>query len=130
MKVFYYNGTQRASRSINAKLVDSVLGSTLRSVDVSGIGFRTDMHCSSWLDETPTSRIITRFTQDIATIDGNLTWSFSVVVELCVEMTIRLGGPVFFTPVFLLPGVLITVLGVYIGNIYLRAQMSVKREMR
>ena len=45
-------------------------------------------------------------------------------------MVIKLGGPVLFTPVFLLPGVLIGVLGGYIGNIYLRAQMSVKREMR
>jgi hypothetical protein len=32
--------------------------------------------------------------------------------------------------VFLLPGVSIALLGVYIGNIYLRAQMSVKREKR
>ena len=29
---FYNNATQRASRSINGQLVDSVLGSTLRSV--------------------------------------------------------------------------------------------------
>ena len=35
--LFYYVGTQRASRSINAKLVDSVLGSTLRSVRAAGL---------------------------------------------------------------------------------------------
>ena len=35
--LFYYVGTQRASRSINAKLVDSVLGSTLRLVKVTGL---------------------------------------------------------------------------------------------
>ena len=40
--LFYYVGTQRASRSINAKLVDSVLGSTLRSVSLQGLGFHTD----------------------------------------------------------------------------------------
>jgi hypothetical protein len=45
-------------------------------------------------------------------------------------MIIKLAGPVLFTPVFLLPGGLITILGVYIGNIYLKAQMSVKREKR
>lgn len=128
--LFYFVGTQRASRSINAKLVDSVLGSTLRSVKVANLGFHTDILCSSWLDETPASRIITRCTQDIATVDGSLTWSFSSVVEICTEMVIKLGGPVLFTPIFLLPGVLIAVFGVYIGNVYLRAQMSVKREKR
>ena len=45
-------------------------------------------------------------------------------------MIVKLGGPVFFSPIFLIPGVLIAVLGMYLGNIYLKAQMSVKREMR
>ena len=128
--LFYYVGTQRASRSINAKLVDSVLGSTLRSVRLAGSGFLTDILCSSWLDETPTSRIITRCTQDIGTVDGNLLYSFADVVEIVTTMLTKLGGPVFFTPIFLLPGVSIAFLGVYIGNLYLKAQMSVKREKR
>ena len=41
--LFYFAGAQRASRSINVKLVDSVLGSTLRSVRVAGLGFHTDI---------------------------------------------------------------------------------------
>jgi len=45
-------------------------------------------------------------------------------------MIVKLGGPVFFSPIFLIPGVFIAVLGMYLGNIYLKAQMSVKREMR
>ncbi|KAF8157953.1 multidrug resistance-associated ABC transporter [Crassisporium funariophilum] len=108
----YNLATQRASRTINAQLVDSILGSTLR-----------------WLDETPTSRVIARCTQDIATLDNDLAWNFGGVVELAVFMIVKLGGPVIFTPIFLLPGVLILFLGVQLGNIYLRAQMSVKREM-
>ena len=52
------------------------------------------------------------------------------LAELGLSMAIKLGGSVVFTPVFLLPGVLIATLGVYIGNIYMRAQMPVKREMR
>ena len=43
---------------------------------------------------------------------------------------VKLAGPVIFTPIFLLPGVVIGVVGVYLSNIYLKAQMSVKREMR
>jgi len=45
-------------------------------------------------------------------------------------MVVKLSGPVMFTPIFLLPGILIAGLGMYLGNIYLKAQMSVKREMR
>ena len=45
--IFVY-GALRASRTIHRDLVTSVLGTTLR-----------------WLDKTPTSRIITRCTQDI-----------------------------------------------------------------
>ncbi|KAF8803422.1 multidrug resistance-associated ABC transporter [Phlegmacium glaucopus] len=108
---YYYVGTQRASRSINGKLVDSVLGSTLR-----------------WLDETPTSRILTRCTQDVATVDGELPFNLAGVAEILVDMVVKLGAPILFTPIFLLPGILIAAIGVYIGNIYLKAQMSVKRE--
>ncbi|PPQ73481.1 hypothetical protein CVT26_010183 [Gymnopilus dilepis] len=108
----YIYGSLRASRTINALLVDSVLGATLR-----------------WLDETPAARIITRCTQDIATIDGSLAMDFSYVVELFVYMLVKLTGPVILTPIFLLPGLLIAVLGMYLGTLYLKAQMSVKREM-
>ena len=130
---FFNVGTQRASRSINEKLVDSVLGSTLRSVGFvcSLIEFQTKIPpCSRWLDGTPTSRIITRCTQDIVTVDGDLAKKMASLAELVVSMAIKLGSSVIFTPVFLLPGVLIATLGVYIGNIYMRAQMPVKREMR
>jgi len=109
--IFFNVGAMRASRSISGRLVDSVLSSTLR-----------------WLDETPASRIITRCSQDIAAIDGSLSWNLANLVETLTAMMMKLGGPVLFTPIFLLPGVLITIFGVYIGNIYLRAQMSVKRE--
>lgn len=55
---------------------------------------------------------------------------FALTVELFLSMLVRLTGPVIFTPIFLLPGLVIAILGVYLGNLYLKAQMSVKREMR
>ncbi|KAF9525551.1 multidrug resistance-associated ABC transporter [Crepidotus variabilis] len=109
--LFYNLGTQRASRSINSQLVHSLLNSTLR-----------------WLDETPASRMITRCTQDMAAIDIQLTWCLNGLVSLLVGMVVKLSGPVFYTPIFILPGIFIAVVGSYIGNIYLKAQMSVKRE--
>jgi hypothetical protein len=38
-------------------------------------------------------------------------------------MLVRLGAVLFFTPVFLLPGICIAVIGAWIGNIYIHAQL-------
>ncbi|THH12876.1 hypothetical protein EW146_g7283 [Bondarzewia mesenterica] len=108
----YVFGTLRASRSIHRKLIQSVLGTTLR-----------------WLDTTPTSRVIARCTQDIRAIDGpvanNLTW----VIEITSTMLIKLAAVVVLTPAFLVPGIFVSLLGGWCGQIYMKAQLSVKREM-
>ncbi|KAG0697813.1 hypothetical protein DFH29DRAFT_984146 [Suillus ampliporus] len=90
----YYLGSMRASRTIHKKLIQSVLGTTLR-----------------WLDTTPTSR--------------GIGW----VVELSLTMIVKLGAVVVMTPIFLVPGLFIGLLGGWIGRIYMKAQLSVKREM-
>ncbi|KAF9479224.1 multidrug resistance-associated ABC transporter [Pholiota conissans] len=108
----YNSRTQRASRTINDQLMDSVLRSTFR-----------------WLDETPSFRIIARCTQDIGAIDGNVTQLFAHVVETAITLIIKLSGPIVLTPAFLVPALFIGGLGAYMGNVYLKAQMSVKREM-
>lgn len=108
----YYRGSMRASRTIHKKLVQSVLGTTLR-----------------WLDTTPTSRVITRCTQDIRAIDGPFAQGIGWVVELSLTMIVKLGAVVAMTPVFLVPGLFIGLLGGWIGRIYMKAQLSVKREM-
>ena len=37
---------------------------------------------------------------------------------------------IIFTPFFLFPSVAVAGLGIFLGNMYIKAQMSVKREMR
>ncbi|KAI0750650.1 hypothetical protein C8Q80DRAFT_1097969 [Daedaleopsis nitida] len=108
----YLFGVLRASRSIHKSLVGSVLSATLR-----------------WLDKTPTSRIITRCTQDIQAIDGQLANSLGWVMELTVAIVMKFLAVVSFSPVFTVPGLLVSVLGGYCGQIYMKAQLSVKREM-
>ncbi|KAH7918845.1 hypothetical protein BV22DRAFT_1100101 [Leucogyrophana mollusca] len=108
----YYYGTMRASRTIHKQLVQSVLGTTLR-----------------WLDTTPTSRVITRCTQDIRAIDGPLAEGVGVVVEVTLTMIVKLGAVVVMTPTFLLPGLVIAVVGGFVSRMYMKAQLSVKREM-
>ncbi|CCM01503.1 uncharacterized protein FIBRA_03559 [Fibroporia radiculosa] len=102
--IVYVYGALRASRSIHKTLI-------------------------TWLDMTPTSRIITRCTQDIAAVDGPITEYFRAVAEISLAMLIKLAAVVVMSPIFLIPGVLIAILGGWCGQIYMKAQLSVKREM-
>ena len=130
--IFYVYGSLRASRRISTTLIDSILGSTLRWVrrtqywplqKLRGISNR-------WLDETPTGRIIARCTQDIRAVDGPIPNAIMVLTELGITLLTKLVVIVIFTPIFLLPSMFIATFGFFLGNLYLRAQLSVKREMR
>ena len=44
-------------------------------------------------------------------------------------MLIKLGAVVILTPVFFLPGLLVALIGGICGQIYMKAQLPVKREM-
>ncbi|KAJ3872652.1 ABC transporter type 1, transmembrane domain-containing protein [Lentinula edodes] len=108
----YVWGTVRASGFIHRRMVNSILGTTMR-----------------WLDKTPVSRIITRSTQDMNTVDASITQSFCDFVDACICLLSRLAAIVLFSPIFLLPGFLLLLIGTCIGKIYFKAQMSVKRQM-
>lgn len=47
-----------------------------------------------------------------------------------VGALIKLSVIAYMSPTFLFPGVLIGLLGISFGNLYLKAQLSVKRELR
>ena len=42
----------------------------------------------------------------------------------------KIAAIIVFTPLFAFPGLGVAAFGFYLGNLYLKAQMSVKREMR
>ncbi|KAH9028052.1 ABC transporter type 1, transmembrane domain-containing protein [Lactarius deliciosus] len=108
----YTFGALRASRTIHRILIDSVLNTSLR-----------------WLDTTPTSRIITRVTQDIRALDGPIADAFFWVIDISVGMLLKFIAVVYFTPAFSAPGIAIAVLGAWLGRIYMKAQIAIKREM-
>ncbi|KAF9466481.1 hypothetical protein BDZ94DRAFT_1280783 [Collybia nuda] len=110
--VVYTFGTLRASRAIHKQLVTSVLGTTLR-----------------WLDTTPTSRVITRCTQDIGAVDGPIAGMIQWLSELTIAMLVKLGAVVILTPIFFGPGITVALVGGWCCRIYMAAQLSVKREM-
>ncbi|KZV73085.1 ATP-binding cassette transporter [Peniophora sp. CONT] len=109
--VFVY-GLIRAAKRIHAKLIGSVLGTTLRVLDV-----------------TPTSRFMARCTQDIRSVDGPVASEFRELITLFAQMLVKLIAIVLVTPAFLLPSIFLFALGGYAGNVYMAGQLSVKREM-
>ncbi|TFK52961.1 P-loop containing nucleoside triphosphate hydrolase protein [Heliocybe sulcata] len=108
----YFRGSIRASRRIHHHLMQSVLHTTLR-----------------WLDETPTSRIMTRCTQDIRTIDGPMVMVTSDFAENAVSMLLKFLAISFLIPAFMVPGLLAAILGSKLGQTFLKVQLAIKREL-
>ncbi|THH11785.1 hypothetical protein EW145_g436 [Phellinidium pouzarii] len=108
----YVYGSIKASRAIHKRLIESITGTTLR-----------------WLDSTPSGRIIARCTQDIRAVDGPISQTLGWVVELTITLIMRMVAVVYFTPIFVFPGIIVGALGSWFGQIYIKAQLSVKREM-
>lgn len=52
------------------------------------------------------------------------------LIDLALNCLIKLGAIVLFTPIFIFPGLAVAVVGTVLGNWYLKAQLSIKREMR
>ena len=53
-----------------------------------------------------------------------------VLSELGITLLTKLAVIIIFTPIFVFPSMIIAIFGFFLGNLYLRAQLSVKREMR
>ncbi|VDB84814.1 unnamed protein product [Peniophora sp. CBMAI 1063] len=110
--VVYMFGFIRASRKIHQQLVDAVLGTTLRV-----------------LDKTPISRILTRCTVDMRTVDGPLAAFLEQALGALVDILFKLIAIVIMAPAFLVPSLLAFVIGRFIGQIYTAAQLAVNRVM-
>ena len=65
----------------------------------------------------------------LCTVDGPIGQYFAWVVELSTYMAIKLSAAVIVAPIFIIPGIVVAVLGGICGQIYMRGQLSVKREM-
>ncbi|KAJ7776222.1 P-loop containing nucleoside triphosphate hydrolase protein [Mycena metata] len=110
--IYFTLGSFNASKSIHKQLVDSIMSATFR-----------------WLDITPTSRIITRCTEDTDAVDDALSDGLWELVDTSLGMLTAFVAVVIYSPAFVIPGILVGVIGVACGRIYLASQMSVKREL-
>ncbi|KAJ7691733.1 P-loop containing nucleoside triphosphate hydrolase protein [Mycena rosella] len=82
----------------------SILGTTLR-----------------WLDITPASRVIARFTADITAVDGPILNVFAGFVHVTISMVISFGAVVFLTPLFSIPGVFAAIIGGTVGQLFIKS---------
>ncbi|TDL15052.1 P-loop containing nucleoside triphosphate hydrolase protein [Rickenella mellea] len=111
--ILWVTGSMRASRVVHYTLIQSILTAQLR-----------------WLDTVPMGRVITRCTQDIDALDN----SFSTTASALLFATISIVGN-FFVSVYmagwpaLLSGGIMVILGGWLGIVYLKAQLSIRREM-
>ncbi|KAL0960612.1 hypothetical protein HGRIS_005644 [Hohenbuehelia grisea] len=105
-------GSLRASRVIHESFMNAVLGTTLR-----------------WLDTTPTARVLIRATQDIYTLDQTFSQGLRFFLAYSVSMFVKFCAVVLFAPAFVFPGLLISFIALYIGHLYMMAQLPIKREM-
>jgi hypothetical protein len=51
------------------------------------------------------------------------------VLQLTIGLSTRFGTVVLFSPAFVIPGLLITLIGGLFGQMFMKAQLPVKREM-
>ncbi|KAF4618966.1 hypothetical protein D9613_010076 [Agrocybe pediades] len=112
VNVVFFARTIVAARVIHSQLADSVFKATFR-----------------WLDETPTARVIARCTQDVRTVDGPLAHSMCFAMDQFLEVAIRLAVIMLVSPLFVIPGAVVGFFGAIVGILYLKAQLSMKREM-
>ncbi|KAF7357736.1 ATP-binding cassette transporter [Mycena venus] len=76
----------RASMYLHAQLIQSILRTTFR-----------------WLDVTPTSRIVARCTADIGAVYGPIVLGLWSLLELSISMLVKLSAVILLTPVFFFP---------------------------
>ncbi|KZT36412.1 P-loop containing nucleoside triphosphate hydrolase protein [Sistotremastrum suecicum HHB10207 ss-3] len=110
---YWFWGGIRASRVIHNRLVRSILTSTFR-----------------WLDVTPISRVLSRCSQDCLTVDGPLPDKLVSLIFLSAGVICTVFAVVTQAGLVALgPASVVVVLGLFLGQVYMRAQLSVKRHM-
>ncbi|KAJ7662659.1 hypothetical protein DFH06DRAFT_1471446 [Mycena polygramma] len=110
--ILFMFGSIRGSKAIHKSLVASVLQTTFR-----------------WLDTTPVSRIVARCTADIASLDGMLPAMLKDVIYVSTLMVVELSSIVLVVPQVSFVGLFVGILGYFLGQVYMAAQLGIKREV-
>jgi ABC-type multidrug transport system fused ATPase/permease subunit len=107
---FYQRGAWTAAKKIHQRLVRGVFLSPI-----------------SWFDVTPVGRVINRFAKDIASLDLKLLMWLQYVIDSALQIIFRIGAVTSVMPIFVVPAVVVACIGYVLGEVYVRANIAVKR---
>ncbi|KUI56827.1 ATP-binding cassette transporter abc1 [Cytospora mali] len=108
--LIYANGGWHAARKLHARFIRSVMNVSL-----------------SWYKDTPTGRVVNRFSRDMASLDNQLSRLMQDTLGLLILLILRLGAISSIMPVFMLPGLISSAIGIIAGEMYTRTAVVVKR---
>ena len=108
--LIYQYGGWAAAKKMHAKLVTAVLSAPV-----------------SWFDENPIGRAINRFGNDTRSLDTVLIEWLRMSIDNWLRFLLRIASIVSIMPIFALPVAVICAVGFTFGEMYTRAQISIKR---
>ncbi|EAW07156.1 putative ABC multidrug transporter [Aspergillus clavatus NRRL 1] len=108
--LLYQYGSWTAAKKMHMKLVTAVLSAPI-----------------SWFDQNPIGRAINRFGNDTRSMDTVLVDWLRMSIENGLRFLLRIASIASIMPIFALPAAVICTIGFLIGEMYTRAQVSIKR---
>lgn len=82
---------------------------------------------TSWLDRTPTGRILNRFTSDFDAIDSSLADGLGFFLTMCFQLFAIIIAGVTVSPYIILVAAVLLPISVNVARLYLPAARDVKR---
>ncbi|GAQ10287.1 ATP-binding cassette transporter abc4 [Aspergillus lentulus] len=108
--LLYQYGSWTAAKKMHRKLVEAVLSAPI-----------------SWFDQNPIGRAINRFGNDTRSMDTVLIDWLRMSIENGLRFLLRIASIASIMPIFALPAAVVCTIGFFIGEMYTRAQISIKR---
>ncbi|CCG83581.1 Abc transporter [Taphrina deformans PYCC 5710] len=107
---FVYHGNWTAAGRLHGRLLFSVFQAPL-----------------SWHDNTPVGRVLNRFSRDIQSLDTTITPWIRMSIDGLLKVTFSAISVATILPLFAIPAAVVGAMGLIIGELYTKAQISVKR---
>ncbi|KAB8074240.1 P-loop containing nucleoside triphosphate hydrolase protein [Aspergillus leporis] len=108
--LLYQYGSWTAAKKMHRRLVTAVLSAPI-----------------SWFDQNPIGRLINRFGNDTRSLDTVLIDWLRMSIENGLRFLLRIASVASIMPIFALPAAIICTAGFFIGEMYTRTQVSIKR---